>query len=127
MQHNIVGKKFKQKAAIPGTIDNEIAQGAKTFLAQKPSHHKSQSMTDLKAAPMKVMKDKDGMFVRRTILGDANSHQQALKKIRDMRRYSYNRKRDSQHGKLNQFMEQNIVTSFLIILPVFIGWFCSRS
>ena len=98
---HIVTKSFKLKSDIPGTIDNEIAQGAQTFLNQMPSHHKSQSMADLRTAPMKVLRDKDGMYIRRTLLGDATEYQKALKKIKDMRRYSYNRKRQSQKGRLN--------------------------
>ena len=72
---NIVAKNMKTVKFIPGTIDHDFLKGSKDFLTEKSKQLSVSNVSDTNPAPLKVLKDKDGFYIRRSLVGTPEGYQ----------------------------------------------------
>jgi hypothetical protein len=72
---------IKIKNALPGSLEYDVTKGKNFFLRQDSKNlgSRSGSMGSLRPAPLTVLKDKDGFFVRRSIIGTHEEYKKGLK------------------------------------------------
>lgn len=91
------------RSPLPGSLEYDFLKGKSEFLKKdhKQIHEKASKGQNLQPAPLKVMKNKDGFYIRRTLVGTPEQYQAAAKFHNTISKYTFNRKHISLKGELH--------------------------
>jgi hypothetical protein len=107
-KHIILAKKvvtnLKTVRPLPGSLEYEIEKGDTYFLRADSKQFKEKESTNSnsKPAPLKVLKDKDGFYIRRTFIGTPEEFQKAERFHNTLQKYNFSRSHMSKKGGLQK-------------------------
>lgn len=67
---------MKSVKSIPGTIDHDFVKGSKNFLSEESKQHSVSNVSETRPAPLRVIKDKNGLYIRRSLVGTPEGYQE---------------------------------------------------
>lgn len=107
-------KSAKTLEPVPGSIEDDIEKGSNRFLVKDKFKINLHSNKDkLNPAPLCVSQDKDGFYVRRSLVGGTEEYHKINFLMKDMKKYAFQRAKISRKGLLQQdFNDPDKFTNF---------------